>query len=361
MIHAVTGLNLWDPTHVTGFTVVLTAFLLGLLHGVTPDEHTWPITFSYAIGSYSTKRGLRAGFIFSSAFTLQRALTSELAFLGLAGIFTIAWLDNGIYVVVGLLMALGGILIARGGDLLHLPLPHRRHHEGEPTSTAGVLADPRWWMPAVHGFVAGWGFGAFALIIYTVLAPAMGSAAWGWVPGAVYGAGTTLVQAVGGGAFGALMTRRRIGADAIRRIALVTAARTLAWGGLAFVAAGLFGLAFPGLADAHIETGLHVHNLDEIGLPLILVIVVVMGVGGTTLVSQIRSAGRAAKAQDRRGGTADAGAVNAGATAAGTVLSGVPAASPVGAVAARGGVPDPLSAAEGARPAPAEPQDGDRS
>ena len=38
---------------------LLKAFLLGLLHGVTPDEHTWPIVFSYAIGGYSTWRGLR--------------------------------------------------------------------------------------------------------------------------------------------------------------------------------------------------------------------------------------------------------------------------------------------------------------
>ena len=30
--------------------LLLSAFLLGVLHGVTPDEHTWPITLSYAIG-----------------------------------------------------------------------------------------------------------------------------------------------------------------------------------------------------------------------------------------------------------------------------------------------------------------------
>jgi hypothetical protein len=28
------------------------SFLFGLLHGILPDEHTWPITFSYAIGWY---------------------------------------------------------------------------------------------------------------------------------------------------------------------------------------------------------------------------------------------------------------------------------------------------------------------
>ena len=82
--------DLWNPTHVTLGIDLLTAFLLGIVHGVTPDEHTWPITFSYAVGGYSTRRGLRAGLTFSAAFTVQRALTSELAYLGLAPWFTFA-------------------------------------------------------------------------------------------------------------------------------------------------------------------------------------------------------------------------------------------------------------------------------
>src|SRR6266540_6789318 len=28
---------------------------LGMLHGVIPDEHTWPITFSYSVGSADRK------------------------------------------------------------------------------------------------------------------------------------------------------------------------------------------------------------------------------------------------------------------------------------------------------------------
>ena len=73
------AINLWDPGHVTFTVDLVTAFLLGLVHGITPDEHTWPITFSYAVGSHSTARGLRAGLIFSLAFTAQQALASELS------------------------------------------------------------------------------------------------------------------------------------------------------------------------------------------------------------------------------------------------------------------------------------------
>ncbi|MDG6938610.1 MAG: hypothetical protein JRN42_08770, partial [Nitrososphaerota archaeon] len=52
------------------------ALILGMLHGLTPDEHTWPITLSYAIGAASGRRGMQAGLLFSAAFTLQRAIAS---------------------------------------------------------------------------------------------------------------------------------------------------------------------------------------------------------------------------------------------------------------------------------------------
>src|SRR5262249_41758924 len=107
------GINLWDPTHVSVGVDLLTAFLLGLVHGITPDEHTWPLTFSYAIGGYSTWRGLRAGAIFSLAFAVQQALASELAHLGLAHWFTFDGLDQIVFIVVGLLMLAAG-LIATG-------------------------------------------------------------------------------------------------------------------------------------------------------------------------------------------------------------------------------------------------------
>ena len=63
------NINLWNPTNVTFIEALILSFLLGIVHGLTPDEHTWPITFSYAVGSYSTKKGMKAGLIFSSGFT----------------------------------------------------------------------------------------------------------------------------------------------------------------------------------------------------------------------------------------------------------------------------------------------------
>src|SRR5947208_6272539 len=105
------AVNLWDPTHATIAADLAIAFLLGLVHGITPDEHTWPITFSYAIGGYSTWRGMRAGLVFSLAFTAQQALASELAYLGLSGWFTVGRFDAIVYLVVGVVMAAAGLYV----------------------------------------------------------------------------------------------------------------------------------------------------------------------------------------------------------------------------------------------------------
>lgn len=281
-------INLWNPSHLDFGGVLLTALLLGLVHGITPDEHTWPITFSYAIGGYSTKAGLRAGLLFSLAFTAQRALGSQLAWLGLSHWMSLPKLDNTLYIVIGLLMLGGGVLMARQHQTVHLHLfgssglPNQQH---PPSQRA-----QRWvaWMPAVHGFVAGWGFGAFALILYTTLAPAMPSAAWGWVPGALFGIGTTLVQASAGALFGRMAAQRRLTPEAIRSIALTTATRTLFWGGVAYAAAGIFGLVFPLWADFSLDTGVQVHNLAHLGIPFLLAVGVVLGVGVSSLILETR-------------------------------------------------------------------------
>jgi sulfite exporter TauE/SafE len=277
----IAGINLWDPTHVSFTVDLLTAFLLGIVHGVTPDEHTWPITFSYAVGGYSTVRGLRAGLLFSLAFAVQAALASELAHLGLTQWFTFEAFDNVIYVAVGIVMVAAGLFAMGGGVLPHLHLPGPPRPQGQPQQPREL----KWWMPAVHGFIAGWGVDAFSAIIYTTLAPAMPSAATGWLPGLVFGFGTLCVQAAAGAAFGAWAVRRGLPHEAIRSIALTTAARTLTWGGLAFFVFGLFGLAFPDIADVAVRTPWRIHNLDALGLPFLLLVFAVIGVGVTSFVS----------------------------------------------------------------------------
>ena len=289
-LYHILAINLYNPSHVAGWlTIIVMSILLGMVHGITPDEHTWPITFSYAIGGYSTKKGIKAGLIFSAAFTLQRAIASELAYLGLSRLYTIDSLNNYIYIAVGLLMALAGIFIVKRKTIVHFDLPFFRSHHQEDNPSALWLEDPKPWMPAVHGFVAGWGFGAFALIIYTVLAPATHSALFAWVPGALFGLGTMIMQVIAGGLFGYIAVRKGLDSNAVRRVALKTAGNTLTWGGLAFILGGIVGILFPAITNLAIPTGIAVHNLDQLGLSTILVIFSVIVVGLTTLVTETKA------------------------------------------------------------------------
>ncbi len=146
--------NLWSPEH--GLSIgmaLLTAFLLGVVHGVTPDEHTWPITFSYAIGSFSARKGMRAALAFSLAFTAQRALLSELAYLGLLAIRDNPTWNAAIYIVVGVVMMAAAFYVLRLRCAFHLHLwppsvggCHLVPATPTPLSGPGALP-PRRWLP----------------------------------------------------------------------------------------------------------------------------------------------------------------------------------------------------------------------
>ncbi len=275
---------LWDPhAGLAVGAVLVTAVLLGMVHGITPDEHTWPITFSYAIGSYSTKKGIMRGLTFSAAFTLQRALASELAYLALD-----RWLKLGsalnyaIYVAVGIAMVWAARHIFQGQHWHLFAFGHR------PEGSSPELKDTAGWMPLVHGFIAGWGFGAFAIIIYTVLAPSMPSVWLAWLPGFAFGVGTTAIQAAAGGLFGWVSQRLGLSPADVRAVSLKTAGNTLGLGGAIFVLAGLFGLLFPKWANFSIATGVKIHNLAHLGIPIIVVMVTVVIIGIGTLVRETR-------------------------------------------------------------------------
>lgn len=283
------SLNLFNPSNISGwFYIIILSLLLGMVHGITPDEHTWPITFSYAIGSYSTKKGLKNGLIFSLFFTIQRAIASELAYLGLARFFNFSNVNYIIYVIVGSVMALAGFAILKKQTVFHLDLPFLKRHHSNDQYQNEKLSDLKPWMPAVHGFVAGWGFGAFAIIIYTVLSPATHSVWWAWVPGALFGIGTLIIQVLAGSLFGYIAAHKKLKEEAIRSIALHTAANTLSYGGIAFVLAGLLGLVFPSVASLSFTTGIRIHNLDSIGISFFLVIFAVIVVGFGTMISQTK-------------------------------------------------------------------------
>jgi hypothetical protein len=289
-------MNLWDPSGAGGVAIVLaTAFLLGMVHGITPDEHTWPITFSYAVGSYSSRGGMRAGFLFSFAFMFQRALASELAFFALAGILSVERWEYAVYAIVGAVMAMSGFYLLRTGRIPHLFHTHAVD-AGERADREEASRKVLVGMPLLHGFIAGWGTGAFALIIYGTLSPAMHSPWLAFLPGLCFGLGTMAMQILFGGAIGAWAAQRRLGDRALKFFARSVSGKTLAYGGLAFVAAGVAGLIAPKLFGWSFATGIRVHNLAHLGVGFVLVVIVVVTIAGSASYTAYREISKRAEA-----------------------------------------------------------------
>ncbi len=275
------------PKGLSVYLILLISVILGIMHGATPDEHTWPITFSYSIGSYSTRGGMRSGFIFSAGFTIQRAILTALGFLGLAYVYEKYNLDGYIYVVVGFVMFIVGYYLLKGTDL-HIPLDRlfggEVHHSAKAErvplleveeSVKPVPAN----MALVHGFIAGWGFGGFSTIITFILAPQMPNLIYAALVGAFFGLGTMLMQIIIGALFANIMRVKKLTSNQIKYLGGSTAARTLYLGGIAFAIIGVVIVGFPFLNRLALNTGSPIPNLSSIGIATVLVILVVGVIG----------------------------------------------------------------------------------
>jgi hypothetical protein len=278
--------------------IILISFILGLLHGATPDEHTWPITFSYAIGQYSTKKGMKAGFVFSSGFTLQRAFLTTLGFIGLAAIYKIYNLDGPVYVAVGIGMFVAGSYILRG-KYIHAPfdllLRGKEHHSSDATRKPLHESEARE-VPVklafFHGLIAGFGFGIYASIITFILAPEMPSIFYAPLPGLFFGLGTMAMQIIFGAAFANFARIKKIPEALVAKLGRSVAGKTLYYGGIAFAIIGSFIIALPAIDSFSVSTGNPIPNLNSIGVATVLVLFVVGVLGIGSLVSGFREIGK---------------------------------------------------------------------
>ncbi|MDP8003061.1 MAG: hypothetical protein ACP5M8_06320 [Caldisphaera sp.] len=265
--------------------IIAISYILGTLHGITPDEHTWPITFSYAVGKYSTKGGLLAGLLFSLGFTIQRAFLTTLGYIGLARIYQVYNLDGPVYIIVGIVMFIAGSYVMHGKYLhVHL-IPTHRHTEKaeriEPKKDVPLK------MTVVHGLIAGFGFGAYATIITFILAPKVPSIIYAPLPGLFFGLGTMTMQIIIGAFFGGLMKKMGYNESQIKYVGLKTAGNTLYYGGLAFSIIGALILALPSIDNLAISTGNPIPNLSAIDIGFILVVFVVGAIGIGSLVKTV--------------------------------------------------------------------------
>ena len=194
-----------------------------------------------------------SGAFFSLAFTLQRSVMAQLVYFAVFPILAVREALTGpVYVLVGAAMSAAGYL------LLRRRLPHWHplmwastrdyaRHEVEVESTGRV---PLHWC-VIHGFIAGFGVdaGLFTTFVYLVAVPAMPSALLGFAPGAAFGVGTLAVLMTVGLVFGtSLKLASRWGRERIERFGSLVGARSLFYGGMIFIGAGL--LEFLGFSAA---------------------------------------------------------------------------------------------------------------
>jgi hypothetical protein len=290
---------------VSGLTISL---VLGLIHGATPDEHTWPITLSYSLGEGNAIGGAKAGFIFSLGFTVQRALLSELSFLVLAPFLLQDTINGIVYVIVGILMAIAGFYILRKGVNVHIvEVPGMVMHDlkdiyyrltGNESKRyikeeeeAHEFEEPR---PVplkfafVHGLVAGFAFDAFALVVFTTVVAEMPNAYWGWLPGALFGIGTMIMQIIFGTLVGYWLKRKSYSYKQIAYIGRKTSGRVLAYGGSGFVLVGLLVITFPVIQQVSVPTGIPIPNLDTIDVGFLLVMAVIFIVAVPSYIMAVR-------------------------------------------------------------------------
>ena len=239
---------------VPGWIVLLLGSLaLGMLHGVIPDEHTWPITFSYSVGSATGRGGMLSGLFFASAFTVQRSIMAQLVYFALASYLAFdAGLNALVYVAVGLAMSVAGYLILSdklpSWHPLNRFLRSRGHTHYDDKGVSRRV--PTHWC-VIHGFIAGFGVdtGLFTTFVYLVAVPAMPVAYLGFAPGAAFGLGTLIILLAIGSVFGGvLQIAERWGTERVQRFGTRVGARSLLYGGIIFVIAGILFRA--GLQDA---------------------------------------------------------------------------------------------------------------
>ena len=94
----------------------------------------------------------------------------------------------------------------------------------------------------IHGFIAGFGVdtGLFTTFIYLVAVPSMPVAYLGFAPGAAFGLGTRIVLLAIGSVFGGVFQiAKRWGPERVQLFGTRAGARSLFYGGIIFILAGV--------------------------------------------------------------------------------------------------------------------------
>ncbi|WP_054858057.1 hypothetical protein [Vulcanisaeta sp. JCM 16159] len=157
---------------------LLAVLIVGVIHGLKPDEHTWPITVSYGLMQRSVRGVIAAVSVFAGALTLVWTLMSAL--VGeLMGLLNTSVLDPYVDIIVGLTMIGVAAYLVFG--------KHGDHHDVK-------TADYR--LIWIHGLAAAFGGDFFIVLILTIAIVPMITAGLSFLVGFMFGFGSWLAQTI---------------------------------------------------------------------------------------------------------------------------------------------------------------------
>ncbi|MGC9135904.1 hypothetical protein [Caldivirga sp.] len=157
---------------------LLAVLIVGVIHGLKPDEHTWPITVSYGLMQRSIKGVIAAVSVFASALTLVWTLMSALVGK-LMGLLNISILDPYVDIIVGLTMI---------GVAAYLVFEKHRDHHGVRTADYKLI-----W---IHGLAAAFGGDFFIVLILTTAIVPMITTGLSFLVGFMFGFGSWAAQTI---------------------------------------------------------------------------------------------------------------------------------------------------------------------
>lgn len=164
--------------------IFLALLFIGFIHGIKPDEHTWPITIPYALVQKNLKRAVLASFVFTGALTLVWTILSLVISQILSLLTNPEMLTPYADVIAGLTMI--------GVALLFILKTKKNENK---IGTDHLVPDYRYiW---IHGLAASFGGDFFVvLILSSVLIGSAIPASLGFSIGFLFGVGSMIAQSI---------------------------------------------------------------------------------------------------------------------------------------------------------------------
>jgi hypothetical protein len=163
-----------------GYVWPIAVLLIGVIHGLKPDEHTWPITISYAMMQENLKKAMLSTAVFAGALTLVWASLSALASQVLP-VLSGGTYDPLVDIVVGITML---------GVAVYITAKEKRDGKGRGHVPAKADYKAIW----VHGVAAAFGGDFFVVLFMTTVLYSLIPQGLGFAVGLLFGLGSWLAQ-----------------------------------------------------------------------------------------------------------------------------------------------------------------------